>query len=123
MIFNTDSSAIGKGKLRVLGTNGAPRHQIPLSDRVAMPARTLADVDADGNGSLEIVVGPKGQVDPVRQPLGVTAPASAENWLPWPSGRGSYHLQDGFSALPPAPAHFADGFASGNRSAWSATQP
>ena len=64
----------------------------------------------------------KDGVDHVRQLLVYTVPGSAENCLPWPTGRGNY-LRNGFSAFLPAAPLFADGFASGNLAAWSASVP
>ena len=122
VIFNTYSSDIGKGKLFVLGPDGALQHQIPLPDRGAMPVPTVADVDGGGDGTLEIVVSLKDGVDHVRQLLVYTVPGSAENCLPWPTGRGNY-LRNGFSAFLPADPLFADGFESGNLTAWSASLP
>ena len=122
VIFNTYSSDSGKGKLFVLGPDGALQHQIPLPDRGAMPVPTVADVDGGGDGTLEIVVSLKDGVDHVRQLLVYTVPGSAENCLPWPTGRGNY-LRNGFSAFLPAAPLFADGFESGNLTAWSASTP
>ncbi|MBP9145420.1 MAG: VCBS repeat-containing protein [Thermoanaerobaculia bacterium] len=122
VIFNSYSSDIGKGKLFVLGPDGALQHQIPLPDRGAMPVPTVADVDGGGAGTLEIVVSLKDGVDHVRQLLVFTVPGSAENCLPWPTGRGNY-LRNGSSAFLPAEALFADGFESGNTAAWGALVP
>jgi hypothetical protein len=122
VIFNTYSPTSGAGALFVLGPNGALQHQIPLPDRGAMPVPTVADVDDNGDGTLEIVVSLKDAVDHVRQLLVYTVPGSAENCLPWPTGRGNY-LRNGFSTFVPADALFADGFESGNLTAWSASAP
>lgn len=115
VVFNTYSTDGGEGKLFVLGPGGALQHQIPLPERGAMPVPTVADVD--GNGTLEIVVSLKDGVDHVRQLLVYTVPGSAENCLPWPTGRGNYR-RNGFSAFLPAAPLFADGFESGDISAW-----
>ena len=72
--------------------------------------------------TLEIVVSLKGGVDHVHQLLVYTVAGSAENCLPWPTGRGNY-LRNGFSAFLPAAPRFADGFESGNLTAWSASLP
>ena len=120
VIFNTYSTDNGEGKLIVLGPNGALQREVTLPDRGAMPVPTVAD--ADGNGTLEIVVSLKDGVDHVRQLLVYTVPGSAENCLPWPTGRGNY-LRNGFSAYLPADPLFADGFASGTLAAWSASAP
>jgi hypothetical protein len=119
VIFNTYSSDSGKGRLFVLGPNGALQHQIPLPDRGAMPVPTVADVNSDG--SVEIVVSLKDGVDQVRQLVVYTVPGSAENCLPWPTGRGNYR-RNGFSAFLPD-ILFADGFESGNLAAGSGSAP
>jgi hypothetical protein len=87
-----------------------------------MPVPTVADVDGGGDGTLEIVVSLKDGVDHVRQLLDYTVPGSAENCLPWPTGRGNY-LRNGFSAFLPTAPLFTDGFESGNLSAWSSSVP
>ncbi len=116
VVFNTYSTDSGEGRLFVLGPNGALQHQVTLPERGAMPVPTVADVN--GNGTLEIVVSLKDGVDHVRQVLVYTVAGSSENCLPWPTGRGNYR-RNGYSAFLPAEALFADGFASGNTSAWN----
>ena len=120
VIFNTYSTDTGKGKLFILGPDGALQRQIALPDRGAMPVPTVADTDLDGD--LEIVVSLKDGVDQVRQLLVYTVPGSSENCLPWPTGRGNY-LRNGFSAFLPSTPLFANGFESGNTNAWSDTVP
>jgi hypothetical protein len=120
VIFNSYSTDTGKGKLFVLGPDGALQRQVNLPERGAMPVPTVADVDLDGD--LEIVVSLKDGVDHVRQMLVYTVPGSAENCLPWPTGRGNY-LRNGFSAFLPSDPLFADGFESATTAAWSDTEP
>jgi hypothetical protein len=120
VIFNTYSTDNGKGKLFVLGPDGALQRQVALPDRGAMPVPTVADTD--GNGTLDIVVSLKDGVDHVRQLLVYTVPGSAENCLPWPTGRGNYR-RNGFSGFLPADPLFADGFGSGTLGAWSFSAP
>jgi hypothetical protein len=118
VIFNTYSTGVGKGKLFVLGGNGVLQRQVNLPERGAMPVPTVADVDLDGD--LEIVVSLKDGIDHVRQVQVYTVPGSAENCLPWPTGRGNYR-RNGYSRFVPAdgPILFRDGFESGNEAAWN----
>ncbi len=68
-----------------MAANGQILHQIPLPGRGAMPVPTVADVD--GDGVLEILVslkdGGQGEV------LVYRVPGSADNCLPWPTGRAN----------------------------------
>jgi hypothetical protein len=93
------------------------QRQVNLPERGAMPVPTVADVDSDGD--LEIVVSLKDGVDHVRQVQVYTVPGSAENCLPWPTGRGNYR-RNGLSRFLPAngPLFFRDGFESGTTAAW-----
>ena len=64
VIFNSYSYDDDESHLFVLGSGGAEQHKLLLPDRGAMPVPTVAD--ADGNGTLEIVVSLKDGVDWVR---------------------------------------------------------
>ncbi|MEO8196545.1 MAG: VCBS repeat-containing protein [Thermoanaerobaculia bacterium] len=118
VVFNTYSTGSNLGKLFILGANGLLQRQVSLPERGAMPVPTVADVDLDGD--LEIVVSLKDGVDHTRQVLVYTVPGSAENCLPWPTGRGNYR-RNGYSRFVPAngPLFFRDGFESGNTAAWN----
>ena len=72
-------------------------HAVPLPGRGAMPVPTLAD--ADGDGTVDIVVSLKDGEDRVRQVLVFRVDGARANCLLWPTGRGSLR-RDGY--LPPA---------------------
>ena len=91
----TTYSAVG-GRLIILDAAGNQRHAIALPGRGAMPVPTIAD--ADGDGTLDIVVSLKGGEDREPQTLIYRVPASSTNCLPWPTGRGN-DRRDGY--LPP----------------------
>ena len=87
LIFTTYGVSAGCGALFILGANGELLHQVPLPDRGAMPVPTVAD--ADGDGTLEIVVSLKDGVDKERQVFVYTVAGSGTKCLPWPTGRGN----------------------------------
>ena len=71
----------------MLGANGGQLHRIALPDRGAMSVPTLAD--ADGDGTLDIVVNLKDGVSNQRQVLVYEVPGASDNCLPWPTGRAN----------------------------------
>ena len=85
VVFNTYGPA--GGDLVVLDAGGNERHRIALGGRGAMPVPTVAD--ADGDGDLDVVVSLKDAVDRTKSVLVFEVPGSAENCLPWPTGRGN----------------------------------
>jgi hypothetical protein len=87
LVFATYSPDENKSNLFVLDAGGNVLHQLPLPRRGAMAVPTLADVD--GDGTVEIVVSLKDAEDMVESVLVYTVPGSADNCLPWPTGRGS----------------------------------
>ncbi len=93
IIFTSYSPDQNKSHLFILNNNGDQLHRIPLPKRGAMPVPTIDDVD--GNGTLEIVISLKDGEDDVQQVLVYEVPGSAENCLPWPTGRGNY-LRNGY---------------------------
>jgi hypothetical protein len=115
VVFNSYSLDAGEGKLFVLGPDGALQWQLPLDNRGAMPVPTVADVDGDGD--LEIIVSLKDAVDHEQQVEIYTVAQSAENCLPWPTGRGNYRRSgdSAFHALHPI---FSDDFESGGTGEW-----
>jgi hypothetical protein len=84
------------GDLLVFDAAGNEIHRLPLGGRGAMPVPTIAD--ADGDGTLDLVVSLKDGEDRVRQVLIYEVPGSSTNCLSWPTARGSYR-RDGW--LPP----------------------
>lgn len=87
IVFNTYSPDEGKSHLFILGATGGLLHQIELPKRGAMPVPTIAD--ADGDGTLDIVVSLKDGEDGSRQVLVYRVPGSSANCLLWPTGRGN----------------------------------
>lgn len=96
VVLATYSPDPDKGELVILDAAGAQQHALPLPGRGAMPVPTIAD--ASGDGQLEIAVSLKDGEDRARQVLVYTVPGSAENCLPWPTGRGNLR-RDGY--VPP----------------------
>jgi hypothetical protein len=89
VVFATYSPDEGKGALVILDAGGNLQHQLALPRRGAMPVPTLADVD--GDGTVEIVVSLKDAEDQVESVLVYTVPGSADNCLPWPTGRANLY--------------------------------
>jgi hypothetical protein len=96
IVFNTYSTAEGLGELFILDSGGNLQHRIPLPGRGAMPVPTVAD--ADGDGTLDIVVSLKDAENGAPQVLVFRVPGSGDNCLPWPTGRRTL-LRDGY--VPP----------------------
>ena len=96
LVFATYSPDQDKGELFVLDAGGNELHRLDLPDRGAMAVPSIADVD--GDGQLEIVVSLKGNEENGEPQVQIyTVPGSAENCMPWPTGRGNLR-RDG--ALP-----------------------
>lgn len=93
LVFASYSPDEGKGALFVADAAGGIQHELPLPGRGAMPVPTIAD--ADGDGTLEIVVSLKDGEDGLRQVLVYRVPGSSDNCLPWPTGRGNLR-RDGY---------------------------
>ncbi len=89
VVFASYSPDEDKSHLFILGANGQEHHKIALPQRGAMPVPTIAD--ADGNGTLEIVVSLKDGETNLRQVLVYTVPGSQDNCLLWPTGRANYY--------------------------------
>ena len=87
IVFATYSTTANQSHLIVLGANGAQLHRMALPDRGAMSVPTLAD--ADGDGTLDIVVNLKDGVTNQRQVLVYAVPGARDNCLPWPTGRAN----------------------------------
>jgi len=92
IVFNTYSTNDDESALIILDARGGLQQSIPLPRRGAMAVPTLGDVN--GDGQLEIVVSLKDAEDRVESVLVYTVPGSNDNYLPWPTGRGSL-LRDG----------------------------
>ena len=93
IVFASYSPDEGLSHLFVLDASGSELHRVPLPGRGAMPVPTIAD--ANGDGTLEIVVSLKDGDDRERQVLVYEVPGSAENCLLWPTGRGNL-LRNGY---------------------------
>lgn len=93
IVFNSYSIDEGKGKLFVLDAGGNLLHEVALPKRGAMPVPTIAD--ADGDGTLEIIVSLKDGEDKQRQVQVYRVDGSAPNCMLWPTGRGNL-MRNGF---------------------------
>ncbi len=93
IIFNTYSPDENKSALIILSQAGDELYSIPLPGRGAMPVPTVAD--ANGNGTMEVIVSLKDGETNVRQVLVYEIPGSDDGYLPWPTGRANY-LRNGF---------------------------
>jgi hypothetical protein len=93
IVFASYSPDEGKGKLFVIDAAGKLLHQIALPKRGAMPVPTIAD--ADGDGTLEILVSLKDGEDKQRQVVVYEVAGSAGNCLLWPTGRANY-MRNGY---------------------------
>lgn len=87
IVFATYSTTANQSHLVILGPDGSQRHRIALPDRGAMSVPTLAD--ADGDGTLDIVINLKDGVTNQRQVLVYEVPGASDNCLPWPTGRAN----------------------------------
>jgi hypothetical protein len=97
IVLTTYSSQNDLSSLFVFDAGGNLLHQVPLPDRGAMPVPTIGD--ADGDGTLDIVVSTKGGEDGQPQGLVYEVAGATDNCVLWPTGRGNYR-RDGY--LPPA---------------------
>ncbi len=88
VVFNTYSTQQDAGELFVLDAGGNLLHRIALPKRGAMPVPTIAD--ADGDGTLDIVVSLKDGGDNEPQVLVYSVAGSADNCVLWGTGRGNY---------------------------------
>ena len=94
VVFASYSPDNDKSHLFVLNAGGKVLHKLPLTGRGVMAVPTIADVD--GNGTLEIVLSPKDEVEEHAPQVHVlTVPGSAENCLLWPTGRANL-LRNGY---------------------------
>jgi hypothetical protein len=97
IVFNTYSTEEGRGELFVLDAGGNLAHRLALPGRGAMPVPTLAD--ADGDGTLDVVVSLKDSSRGEPQVLVYRVPGARDNCLLWPTGRANL-LRNGY--VPPA---------------------
>jgi len=93
IVFNSYSIDEGKSHLFVLDAGGNELHKIALPKRGAMPVPTIAD--ADGDGTLEIIVSLKDGEDKQRQVQVYHVDGSSPNCMLWPTGRANL-LRNGF---------------------------
>ena len=94
VVFASYSPDQDKGHLFVLDAGGNELHRIELPGRGAMAVPSIADTNEDGE--LEIVVSLKGNDEEGEPQVQLyTVPGSADNCMPWPTGRGSLR-RDGF---------------------------
>jgi hypothetical protein len=93
IVFATYSTDEDASHLFILDAGGNEQHKIALPGRGAMPVPTIAD--ADGNGTLDIVVSLKDSEDGAPQALIYEVPGSASNCVLWGTGRRDY-LRDGY---------------------------
>ncbi|MFC1591165.1 FG-GAP repeat domain-containing protein [Thermodesulfobacteriota bacterium] len=97
IVFASYSTKEKASHLFILDAGGALLHKTALPGRGVMPVPTIAD--ADGNGTLEIILSLKDGEDRVQQVLVYTVPGSSENCLLWPTGRCNYLRNGDVSSL------------------------
>ena len=96
IVFTTYSTQTDFGELFVLDGGGNLLHRLALPGRGAMPVPTIDD--ADGDGTLDILVSLKDSENGAPQVQVYRVPGSGTNCLLWPTGRGNY-LRNGY--VPP----------------------
>jgi hypothetical protein len=87
IVFATYSPDNGGGSLFILSAAGAQLQKLALPGRGAMAAPTIGD--ADGNGTLDIVVSLKDETDSKEAVYLYEVPGSKPNCSIWPTGRGN----------------------------------
>lgn len=97
IVFTSYSTQDDVSDLYIIDAGGNVQHRIALPDRGAMPVPTIAD--ADGDGTLDIVVSLKDATQGEPQVIVYRIPGSADNCLLWPTGRGNY-LRNGYLPAP-----------------------
>ncbi len=97
IVFASYSPDPDLSALFILDAAGNELHRVPLPGRGAMPVPTVDD--ADGDGTLDIVVSLKGGEDREPMVLVYRVAGSSANCLPWPTGRGNYR-RDGYVPSP-----------------------
>ncbi|MFO0617041.1 MAG: VCBS repeat-containing protein [Polyangiaceae bacterium] len=97
IVFATYSTDEGVSNLFILDGGGNLQHTLPLPGRGAMPVPTIAD--ADGDGTLDIVVSLKDSEDGAPQAQIYKVASATDNCVLWGTGRRDY-LRDGY--LPPS---------------------
>jgi hypothetical protein len=88
IVFTTYSPDSGGGNLFVLSAAGQVLHKVALPDRGSMAVPTVGD--ADGDGTLDVVVSLKDETATKEDILVFTVPGSKPNCLLWPTGRANY---------------------------------
>jgi hypothetical protein len=96
IVFATYSTQKDFGELFVLDAGGNLLHRLKLPGRGAMPVPTIAD--ADGDGTLDILVSLKDSDKGTPQVLVYRVEGAKDNCMLWPTGRRDY-LRDGY--VPP----------------------
>jgi hypothetical protein len=97
IVFATYSTDTDVSELFILDAGGNILHRTPLPDRGAMPVPTIDD--ADGDGTLDILVSLKDSDKGEPMVLVYKVPGATDNCMLWPTGRRDY-LRDGY--VPPA---------------------
>jgi len=92
VIFASYSTGEDRSQLFVLDAGGNEQQVLPIPGRGAMAVPTVANVDADA--ALEIVLDMKDADATTGQVRIYEVAGSADNCLPWPTGRGDF-LRDG----------------------------
>lgn len=93
IVFASYSTSAGRSHLFVVDGGGNLLHRIALPGLGSMAVPTIADADDDG--TLEITVALKSQADRAPLALVYEVQGSADNCMPWPTGRGNL-LRDGY---------------------------
>ena len=93
VVFATYTPDQGTGALYILSAAGEQLQKIALPERGSMAVPTIGD--ADGDGTLDIVISLKDEVDTKETVLVYQVPGSKPNCLLWPTGRAN-NLRNGW---------------------------
>jgi hypothetical protein len=93
IVFTTYSPDANGGNLFIFSSTGQQLYKVALPQRGSMAVPAIGD--ADGNGTLDIVVSLKDETPTKEDVLVFEVPGSKPNCLLWPTGRAN-NLRNGW---------------------------